>query len=256
MLKSILHGSEKAKAEAPQVPGLDGSASGARGGQHSQMVGRGKYIHELYKHKVKPGKVQEYRKLVEEFYTSLANNPEYDMKLTGSWEVVVGELDTFYHVWEHNGFHGLDLLMPKLAADKKYQDFQAKLAPMLNSRTSQLIQEFSFWPSSPPKQLGGVYEMRNYTLKPGTLLEWEQEWRIGLDARKKFVEPIAAFFSQVGELHQVIHMWHYESLDARKQMRQRAWEIDTWSATVAKTVKLADHMSAQILQPLPFSPLR
>jgi hypothetical protein len=34
--------------------------------------------------------------------------------------------------------------------------------------------------------------------------------RIGLDARKKFVEPIAAFFSQVGELHQVIHMWHYE----------------------------------------------
>lgn len=60
-----------------------------------QMVGRGKYIHELYKHKVKPGRVAEYRKLVEEFYTSLANNPEYDMKLTGSWEVVVGELDTF-----------------------------------------------------------------------------------------------------------------------------------------------------------------
>lgn len=58
--------------------------------------------------------------------------------------------------------------------------------------------------------------------------------RIGLDARRKFVEPIAAFFSQVGELHQVIHMWHYKSLDERKQMRQKAWEIDTWSATVAK----------------------
>lgn len=59
------------------------------------MVGRGKYIHELYKHKVKPGRVNEYRKLVEEYYGNLAANKDYDMKLTGSWEVVVGELDTF-----------------------------------------------------------------------------------------------------------------------------------------------------------------
>lgn len=103
--------------------------------------------------------------------------------------------------WEHNGFHGLDEVMPKLAADKvhttfqsrrkdclrdttlqQYQDFQARLAPMLSSRTSQLVQEFSFWPSSPPKVLGGVYEMRNYTLKPGTLLEWEQEWYVQMRA--------------------------------------------------------------------------
>jgi hypothetical protein len=58
--------------------------------------------------------------------------------------------------------------------------------------------------------------------------------RVGLEARKQFVEPIAAFFAQVGELHQVIHMWHYDSMESRKQMRQRAWEIDTWSNTVAK----------------------
>lgn len=33
--------------------------------------------------------------------------------------------------------------------------------------------------------------------------------KIGLEARRKFVQPIGAWFSQVGELHQVIHMWHY-----------------------------------------------
>lgn len=66
---------------------------------------------------------------------------------------------------------------------------------MLQYRTTQLVQEFSFWPSSPPKQLGGIYEMRTYSLvgchravpsssltyyfstqKPGSLLEWENEW--------------------------------------------------------------------------------
>jgi len=215
-----------------------------------------KYIHELYKHRVKPDRVDEYKSLVAQFYDSLAKNPDVDIKLTGSWEVIVGELDTFYHVWEHSGFHGYDEVVPKMAASKEYQDFAARLAPTLVSRSSQLIQEFSFWPSSPPKVLGGIYEMRTYSLKPGSLLEWEQEWRVGLEARKQFVEPIAAFFAQVGELHQVIHMWHYDSMESRKQMRQRAWEIDTWSNTVAKTVKLTDHMSAQILSPLPFSPLR
>lgn len=35
---------------------------------------------------------------------------------------------------------------------------------MIQFRTTQLVQEFSFWPSSPPKQLGGIYEMRNYSL--------------------------------------------------------------------------------------------
>ena len=45
-------------------------------------------------------------------------------------------------------------------------------------------------------------------------------------------------------------------MESRKQMRQKAWEIDTWSNTVAKTVKLTNQMSAQILKPLPYSPLK
>lgn len=46
---------------------------------------------------------------------------------------------------------------------------------------------------------------------PGQLTPYFPIFRkIGLEARRKFVQPIGAWFSQVGELHQVIHMWHYE----------------------------------------------
>lgn len=45
--------------------------------------------------------------------------------------------------------------------------------------------------------------MRIYNLKPGALLEWETEWRQGLEARRQHHEPIAAFFTQLGKLHQV-----------------------------------------------------
>lgn len=47
--------------------------------------------------------------------------------------------------------------------------------------------EFAFWPSSPPKQHGGIYELRSYQLIPGRLREWEHQWKRGLEARRKFV---------------------------------------------------------------------
>jgi hypothetical protein len=33
--------------------------------------------------------------------------------------------------------------------------------------------------------------------------------RRGIDARRKFVAPVGAWFSQVGRLHEVHHMWQY-----------------------------------------------
>lgn len=46
-------------------------------------------------HSVKPGKVAEYKALVGEYYDKLAKDKDFDLKLTGSWEVVVGDIDTF-----------------------------------------------------------------------------------------------------------------------------------------------------------------
>ena len=33
--------------------------------------------------------------------------------------------------------------------------------------------------------------------------------RRGIEARKQFVKPVGAWFSQVGRLHQVHHLWQY-----------------------------------------------
>jgi hypothetical protein len=63
--------------------------------------------------------------------------------------------------------------------------------PYLVSREHQIMSEFSFWPSSPPRDSGfpdgGIFELRSYQLQCGKLLEWEAAWRRGLDARRKFV---------------------------------------------------------------------
>lgn len=37
--------------------------------------------------------------------------------------------------------------------------------------------------------------------------------RRGIEARRKFVAPVGAWFSQIGRLHQVYHMWQYPSVE-------------------------------------------
>lgn len=63
------------------------------------------------------------------------------------------------------------------------------------------MQEFSFWPTVPPRKLGGLLELREYTLHPGNLLEWETHWRKGLEARREVMEGVGAWFVQIGDLN-------------------------------------------------------
>ena len=40
--------------------------------------------------------------------------------------------------------------------------------------------------------------------------------------------PVGAWFSQVGKLHQVHHLWQYQSMEARRLKREQSWQIDGW----------------------------
>ncbi|GAA5900290.1 hypothetical protein JCM6882_002298 [Rhodosporidiobolus microsporus] len=241
---AFLHGSEEAKEEGKE--------------QHSKLVGRNKFIHEFQKHKVLPQHVETYRKRIAAYYSGIHDSPEFHAKLTGSWEIVVGELDTFVHVWEYEGSAGFEQTKGAIRESRGHlETFNHEILPLLQSRTSQLNREFRFWQTSPPATKGGLYELRTYQLKPGALLEWEHEWRVGLEARLATGHyPVGAWFSQVGPLHQVNHMWQYDSLEARGERRAQSWTQDEWSQTVAKTTRLTTQMTSQILKPLSFSPLR
>lgn len=61
----------------------------------SQVLARGKYVHSIVIHEVKPEKVDEYVKLVGHWYPKMANTPENKVHLVGSWRTEVGECDTF-----------------------------------------------------------------------------------------------------------------------------------------------------------------
>ncbi|ESK92672.1 nipsnap family protein [Moniliophthora roreri MCA 2997] len=243
-VQSLLHGSPEAK-KAGESEIL----------QHSRLVGRGKYVHGFEVHRVKSDKTKEYKEAAEKYYMGLVEDPRLHVKLTGSWETSVGDQDTFFHILEYENYGGYDNTTQLVRTSEHLNSYQAML-PYINSRSCQLNQEFAFFPTAPPHAQGGIFELRTYQLVPGTLLEWENTWRRGIEARRKFVAPVGAWFSQVGRLHQVHHMWQYESLQHRKEVREKAWQVDGWAETVDKTAQLAKTMDSFILHPLSYSPLK
>lgn len=115
------------------------------------------------------------------------------VKLTGSWETIVGEQDSFVHILEYENYGGYDKtakLLPQsevctqtsypleriLTARLEHHAAYQAMLPYIVSRSSQLNQEFAFFPTAPPHAQGGIFELRSYQLKPGTLLEWENTW--------------------------------------------------------------------------------
>jgi hypothetical protein len=231
----------------------------------SQVLARGKYVHSIVFHEVKPDKVDEYTELVGNWYPKMASIPENKVHLVGSWRTEVGDCNTFgtsndcstpclcqptnranstYHQSLHN-----------IQSHAEFSAFDAKLKTLISSKHTSLMQEFSFWPTTPPRQLGGLFELRSYTLHPGNLLEWETHWRRGLKARREVMEGVGAWFVQIGDLNTVHHLWQFPNLEERKIRREQSWSVEGWGETVHKTVPLIQTMRSRILIPCSWSPV-
>ncbi|KAI6247301.1 hypothetical protein HI914_04200 [Erysiphe necator] len=221
----------------------------------SQMLARGKYVHSIVFHHVKPDKVDEYTKLVGGWYPKMASMADNKVHLVGSWRTEVGDCDTFIHIWEYQRYSGYHASLHSIASQPGLSDFDKNLKSIIYSKRSSLMQEFSFWPTSPPRQLGGVFELRSYVLKPGNLLEWESHWRRGLAVRKENMEGVGAWFVQIGDLNTVHHLWQFADLEERKIQREECWSKEEWGNTIFKTAPLIQSMKSRILIPCEWSPL-
>ncbi|CAK40838.1 uncharacterized protein An11g09650 [Aspergillus niger] len=221
----------------------------------SQVLARGKYVHSIVFHDVKPDKVDDYVNLVGQWYPRMAADPENRVNLVGSWRTQVGDNDTFVHIWEYQRYEGYHASLHNISCHPEFPEFDRQLKGLIKSKKTSLMQEFSFWPTTPPRRLGGLFELRSYTLHPGNLLEWETHWRRGLKARREVMEGVGAWFVQIGDLNTVHHLWQFANLEERKVRREQSWGIEGWAETVHKTVPLIQTMQSRILIPMPWSPV-
>jgi len=103
---------------------------------------------------------------------------------------------------------------------------------------------------------GNIYDIRSYSLKPGSMYDWSNYWAKGLQFRSAVRQdvPYCGLFTQLGQLHTIYHIWCYKSMADRKACREATWHYPEWNDIVSNTVPLVNTMTTRILEPLEFSP--
>ncbi len=96
-----------------------------------------------------------------------------------------------------------------------------------------------------------IIEMRTYVLRPGATPSFMKAFEAGLAARTK-ISPLGGIWSsEIGTLNQVVHMWPYESYEARERIGAEARKTGQWPP---KTHEFILFQESKLLQPAPFSP--
>ncbi|MGE3539691.1 MAG: NIPSNAP family protein [Candidatus Tectimicrobiota bacterium] len=96
-----------------------------------------------------------------------------------------------------------------------------------------------------------IYEFRTYTLRPGTVAQFEKNFEVALPGRLKY-SPLAAFWhTEMGPLNQVIHVWEYENLQHRSDVRAQAAKEPGWPP---QSGDMLLNMESEIWIPAAFSP--
>ena len=102
-----------------------------------------------------------------------------------------------------------------------------------------------------------IVEQRTYTLHPGQHLKWLEIYENeGLEIQRPILGNLVGyFFTDIGPLNQIIHMWGYESLDDRAARRKKLFENENWKSYIQKILPMILTQESKILVPAPFSPI-
>lgn len=96
-----------------------------------------------------------------------------------------------------------------------------------------------------------IYEFRTYNLKPTTVPEFLKRFEEGYAHRKQFSELAAFWYTDIGPLNQVVHVWPYEDLNDRAAKRAAALKEGVWPPKVQEFLV---SLQSEIYIPFPFSP--
>src|SRR5262249_43080167 len=96
-----------------------------------------------------------------------------------------------------------------------------------------------------------IYEVRTYTLRPGTVAEFEERYAKRLPLREQHSKLGGFWHTEFGPLNQVIHVYPYDDLAQRTAVRE-ALAKDTARAQIPGGGEFIVAQEAEIMIPAPF----
>src|SRR6266568_4611412 len=96
-----------------------------------------------------------------------------------------------------------------------------------------------------------IYEVRTYTLRPGTVAEFEERFARRLPLRETHSKLGAFWHTEFGPLNQVVHVYPYDDLNQRTAVRT-AMAQDSALAQLPGGQDLIVEQQTEIVNPAPF----
>jgi len=146
-------------------------------------------IYEFRTYTLKPRSLAEVEKRYGEAY-------EYRKKyspLAAFWHTEVGPLNRIIHVWPYEDFAH----RAKVRA-QKIDGWPPNIREFVEEQESEIFIPAAFSPKLEPRQLGGIYEIRTYTLAAGTIPAIVDRWSTAIAERTKPAIDESAARDQTG----------------------------------------------------------
>ena len=93
-----------------------------------------------------------------------------------------------------------------------------------------------------------LFELRTYNLKPYSVPEFEKRFAEGVETRVKYSPLVGFWHTDIGPLNQVLHLWKYENLQERADVRAASVK-DPSGLWPPKVMDLVESQESDILIP-------
>jgi hypothetical protein len=103
-----------------------------------------------------------------------------------------------------------------------------------------------------------IYEMRTYQLKVGCVQRYVRQFKEkGLPIVSRYSRLVGYWMVESGRLNRVVHIWAFDSLEHRREARERWWQDPEWvEQYLPLALPLVEWQESTILTAVPFSPIR
>jgi hypothetical protein len=204
-------------------------------------------IIEMRTYTLHPGTLAE----VEKRFGEALPSREKHSKLAAFWHTEVGQLNQIIHLWAYESFE--HRAVTRSAATKE-AGWPPAIREFVTNQQSEVFHPAPFSPPLEPRQVGPLFEIRQYTLIPGAIPGLLERWSEKIEGRQRFSPLIAGMYSEFGALNKWVHIWAYKDATERTTARTAAAATGQWPARNPPGVVVKQE-NAFVLPAL-FSPIR
>lgn len=205
-------------------------------------------IYEARTYRLKPRTGPSFMKAFEEAYEHRKGISE----LSAFFYSEIGPLNQVIHVWPYEDLAHRDRVRTEAAATGKWPP---KAPDRPDLMESEIYVPFPCIDKFATGNIGPIFEWRSYMIVPGMMPGVMEGWGEAIEARAKLSPIVMAMHTELGALNKFVHIWAYESLNHRKEVRAEAASSGIWPPKGSPVGAIVEQEN-KILLAAPFSPLQ